>query len=68
MMYTKSSNYTNIVVGKYEIQTFEVVIVVLLFFLLSFDVFVLTSTQPSLFGQLVYPNILKCMLGANIEN
>jgi hypothetical protein len=34
------------VVGKHEVQTFEVVVVVLLFLLLSFDVFVPASAQP----------------------
>jgi hypothetical protein len=41
MMYTKSQNYTNIVIDKHGIQTFkvvEVVIVGLLLLLLSFDV------------------------------
>ena len=40
MTYTRSQKYTNIVVGKHGIQTFEVVMVVLLLLLLSFDVFV----------------------------
>ena len=30
MMYTRSQNYTNMVVGEHGIQTFEVVIVMLL--------------------------------------
>ena len=34
------------VVGEHEIQAFEVVVVVLLFLLLSFDVFVPTNAHP----------------------
>ena len=30
MRYTRLQNYTNMMVGEYEIQTFEVVVVVLL--------------------------------------
>jgi hypothetical protein len=37
------------VVGKHRIQTFEVVVGVLLLFLLSLDVFVPTSAHPLLF-------------------
>lgn len=44
------------VVGEHRIQTFEVVIVLLLW-LLSFDTFVLTSAHP-----LSCPNILKRQL------
>ena len=38
MIYTRQLNYTNIVIGEYGIQTFEVVLLLLL--MLSFDVFV----------------------------
>ena len=47
-MYTRSQNYTNKMVGKHGIQTFKVVVVVLLLWLLSFDVFVPRSTHPLL--------------------
>ena len=41
------ANYTNMVIGKYEIQTFELLVVVLLLLLLLlFDVFVPTSAHP----------------------
>ena len=49
MTYTRLQNYTNMVVGKHRIQTFEVVVGVLLLFLLSLDVFVPTSAHPLLF-------------------
>jgi hypothetical protein len=49
MTYTGSQNYTNMVVGKHGIRTFDVVVVVLLLLLLLFDVFVLTSSHPSIF-------------------
>ena len=63
MMYTKSQNDTNIVVGKHGIKIFEVVVVVLLLLLFWFDVSFFTSAHPLLFfGQVVYPNILKCLL------
>jgi len=39
MMYTRSQNYTNMVVGKHGIQTFEAGVVLLLLLLLLFDVF-----------------------------
>ena len=48
MTHTRLQNYTNMVVGEHEIETFEVVVVVLLL-LLSFDVFVLTSAHPLFF-------------------
>ena len=35
LTYNKSQNYTNIMIGKHELQTFKVVVVVLL----AFDVF-----------------------------
>ena len=50
LMYNKLQNYTNMVVGEHGIQTFEVMIIVLLLLLLSFDdVFVPTSAHPLLF-------------------
>ena len=59
MMYTRSQNYTNQVVGKHGIHTFKGVVVMLLFLFLSFDVFVPTSGHPvQFFGQVVCPNIL----------
>ena len=42
MMYTRSQNYTNMVIGKHGIQTSKVVIVVLL---LSVAIFVPTSAH-----------------------
>ena len=48
-MYIRLQNYTNMVAGKYGIQTFKVVVVVLKLSLLSFDVFVPTTTHPLLF-------------------
>ena len=59
MTYTRSRNSTNVMIGKHEIQIFEVVIVVLLLLMLSFDVFVPTSVHPYNFGQVVCSNILK---------
>ena len=44
MMYTRLQNYTNIVIVKLGIQAFEVVVVVL--FLLLFNVFVPRSAHP----------------------
>ena len=38
MMYTRSQNFTNMVVGQHGIQTFKVVLVVLLLLLLSLDI------------------------------
>ena len=47
--YTRSQNYTNMMVGKHGIQTFKVMVVVLLFFLLLFIyLLVPTSVQPLL--------------------
>ena len=43
MTYIRSQNYTNMVGGAHGIQTFEVVVVVLL---LSFDVLVPISAHP----------------------
>ena len=47
--YIRLQNYTNLVVGKHEIQTFKVAVVVLLFLLLTSDIFVPTNTHPLLF-------------------
>jgi hypothetical protein len=47
------------VVGKQGIQTFKIVIMLLLL-LLSFDIFVPIMHIPYLFGQVVCPNVLKC--------
>jgi hypothetical protein len=46
MTYTRSPNYTNMVVGKYGRPTLKVLVVVLLLLLLSFDIFVPTSAHP----------------------
>jgi hypothetical protein len=47
------------VIAEHGIQTFKVVVVVLLLLMSSFDVLIPTSTYPS-FTQVVCPNILKC--------
>ena len=47
--YIRLQNYTNLVVGKHGIQTFKVVVVVLLYLLLTSDIFVPTNTHPLLF-------------------
>ena len=39
MMYTRSQNHTNMLVGKHGIQTLKVVVVVMLLLMLSFDGF-----------------------------
>ena len=52
MTYIGSQNYIVVTIWwlvKHEIQTFKVVVVVLLFLLLSFDVFVPTSARPYYF-------------------
>jgi hypothetical protein len=62
MTFNTSQNYTNMVICKHGIQTFEVVLVMLLLWLLSFD---LLSPQVHPFliiGQVVYLTILKCQL------
>jgi len=48
MMYTRSQNYTNMVVDERELQTLKVVVIVFLLLLMSFDVFVPTSVHPLL--------------------
>lgn len=47
MTYIRSQNYTNVVVGKHRTQTFEVVLLLLMWL---FDVCVLTNAQPLLFS------------------
>ena len=49
MMYTRSQNYTMMVVGKHGIHTFKVMVVVLLLLLLLLDVFVPISAHPLLY-------------------
>ena len=49
MLYTRSQNYTSMVVGKHGIQTSKVAVVVLLSLLLPFDVGVPTSAHSLLF-------------------
>ena len=41
-------NYTNMVIGEHGIQTFKVVVILLLLLVLSFDVLVLKSANPLL--------------------
>ena len=47
MTYTRSQNYTNMMVGEHGIQTLRVMAVVLLFLLLSFDNFVVPKVHIS---------------------
>ena len=49
MMYIRLQNYTNMMFDEHGIQTFNVVVVVLLLLWVSFDVFVPTSARPLLF-------------------
>ena len=58
--YTRSQNYTKIVVGEHGIQTFEVVVVVLLLLMLSFDVCLHKCTSLIAFEQVVNSNVLPC--------
>ena len=48
MMYTRLQKLQNMMVDEYGIQTIAVVVVALLFLLLSFDIFIFTSTHPLL--------------------
>ena len=57
MTYTRSQNYTNMVVDKHGIQTFEILVVVLLRLLKLFDVFVPTSAHPLLFLNMLFIQI-----------
>ena len=61
MMCTISQNYTNMVVDDTWNTNIEVMVVVLLDFLLSIDVFVPTSAHPLFIGQMTWPNILLCV-------
>ena len=57
------------VVGKHGIQTFEVVVVMLLLILLSCDILVSTSAHfLSFFNQVICPNILRCQLNVGGSN
>ena len=49
MAYTRSQNYTNMVIDEHGLQTFKVVVLVLLLLLLSSDVFVPSSVHPLIF-------------------
>ena len=49
MTYTRSQNYTNMMIGKYGLQTFEVEVLVLFLLLLSFDVFAPKVHSPYYF-------------------
>ena len=55
-MYTKSQNYKNMVVGKHGIQTFEVMLVVVVCFCPR------KCISLIIIGQVIYPNTLKCQL------
>jgi hypothetical protein len=71
MAYIESQNYFNMVVGKYEIQIFEVVMVVLVLLLmqLSFDVFVPTIAHALLsFYQVVCPHIYVNVISTSSIN
>ena len=59
MTYTRSQNYTNVVVGKYGIQTFEDMVVVLLLLWLSFDVLSPPVYIPYYFAQVICLNVLN---------
>ena len=61
MTYTSLQNYTNMMVDRHGIQTFEVMIVMLLVLLLSSDAFLFPSAHPLLFidkrfVQIIYLN------------
>ena len=45
MPYTRSQNHTNVTVGEHGIQTFKVVVIVLLLLSFWFDVFAPTSAH-----------------------
>ena len=59
-MTNTTQNYTIMMVGEHGIQTFEVVVVVLLFLMLLFGVFVPTSAHPLLSLDNDCPTMLKC--------
>lgn len=50
MTYTRLKNYINMMIGEHGIQAFKVVVVMFLLLLLSFVVFVPTSTHSLLFS------------------
>ena len=61
--YTKSQNYTNMVIDKRGVQTLKVVVVVLELLLLLFGFFCPHKcTSHTIFGQVVCPNINNCQL------
>ena len=62
MMCTRSQNYTNKVVGKHGLQTFEFVFIVLLIFLSLFDGFVPISAHQWLFLDKSFVQIYSCPL------
>lgn len=67
MMYVRQK-YTNLMVGECGILIFKVVVIMLLFLFLSFDV--LSPCQvhiPYFFGQIICPNILKCQLDSRLH-
>jgi hypothetical protein len=66
MTYTRLQNYTNVMVGKHGIQTFKVMVVVLLLFLSSFDVFVLTDAHPLLILGMWFVQIYLTSIQINI--
>ena len=61
MMYNTSQNYTNMMVGEHGIQTFEVVIVVVIWCFCPYK-----CTSPITFGQMVCPNVLKYKIKSQI--
>ena len=66
MIFTRLQNYTNVMVGKHGIQTFKVMVVVLLLFLSSFDVFVLTDAHPLLILGMWFVQIYLTSIQINI--
>ena len=63
MMYTRSQNYTNLVVGKHGLQTFEVVVVMSWLLLLS-----LMFLSPQVHLKCTFLNILEQVVCTNILN
>ena len=57
MPYTRSQNYTNMVISEHGVQTFEAMVIRLLLLMLSFDVFVPTSAHPSLLSNMYFIQI-----------
>ena len=58
--YIRLKFYTNMVVNEHEIQTFKIVVIVLLFLLLLFEFPPHKCTSFIIHGQVIYLNILKC--------